>query len=886
MKKIFKQKICVVTFFCVLSIVDKNFFSKPVYAQLNQDLTNIENQEKKVVESSLSSRALQELSIVPIIQKIPVDGTISQNVGSLFQNINGMGLKLKDEIVVDTSKIGFQWVEVSLLDASLTEYTCSVPINVYNPKTTTLDDSSKLAIDVEEHEISYDDFQEAMKQGTINQFIIKKLNITSWSLIDGFEIPIEVDTSSVNLLEGLQNVTIKSRNPKNRASSIQKKIQLKITKAQEDGWTAGTASSSVGINGVQISWYDGLWWYTYNSKSWMYQYSIEAALIINGNFILGTSDDVNSGFLKSGLNVSTYAVNRQTNSLKRTFKYLNKYKIDIIQQILKNNAVEVTYQVTNLGFETEKIGLSQYVDVFVGSDSVPVTPINNFKGINLTYGESSLAILPDPKSFPNWSAGYFSQTARFEQYNVQNANGIGWETGSRYRSIMGGLLTPPEVLKENVAISLGDSALSMKNPGVNVLPGESTAFKQTLKYGKFSKPEVTIEQNKGDMYQDEEIGLSGTIVAKDNQNYRLYLELDDEKKTLIPLKEYTNIPYGQKQAFNVKIKGELFKAGVHTVSIIGIDEYGSRSEPQKLNLTINELSATPVIQKVKTGEQLTDDIATLFKDIKGTNIILKNKPVLDSTKVGFSWAEVTLEAIKGKEIQLKIPVNIYDPISTVYDEKMNIMLDVKDSRFSPKDVKTAEASNGLNELIVKAAQPKSWNMDTGLENEVMLTSTNLTAEFGTYTGIFVAQNKETQATIQKEAKLSVGGELKFKAVPNRLLFSSSKLSQKETYVTREDSAWGIDIENTISASWSLFISGSPLTNQTGEAMKNSLIFKDSDTKDQPINENLQKIVIGEKKVSYPKVQWKANEGPLIKMNQGLKIGEYTGELYWTLSDAP
>lgn len=886
MKKIDNKKLCAVIFFFALSMLSKDFFNKQVYAESNQEPTKIQNNDNSLFKLNSKLRTHHELGLIPIIQKVSVGGAITQNVTSLFQNTSGIKVKLKDEVVIDSSKIGFQWVAVTLVDESLNEFTRSVPVNVYNPKTTTFDDSANIAINVEENEIPASELQESKSKGTTDQLIIEKMNITSWSMNDGSQTPIELDTSNLNLSNSSQHVIIKSRNQKNRTSSIQKILQLKIATVQENGWIAGFSTDKIERNGFEIGWKDGLWWYTYNGNKWLYSNSIEAALIINGNFYPGSSDRNGLGFLRENSTTSSYAINKETNSLKRTFTYQNKFKIDIIQKLLQNNAVEVTYQVTNLGSQTVKIGLSQFADVFVGADTVPVTPINNFKGINLTFDQSSLVIIPDPKTLPNWAAGYYTTVSMFGQYNIQSADGIGWETGSRFRGNFGLLLTPPQILKENIPILVGDSGVAVKNPGVNVEPSGSTTFKQTLKFGKLSKPEVTIEQNKGYLYQDEEINIAGTIVVAENQNYRLYLELDDEQKTLIPLKEYVNIPYGQKQIFNVKVKGELFKAGVHDVSILGIDEYGTRSAPQKLSLSINELSALPAIQKVKIGEQLTDDLAVLVENLKGTNIVLKNKSQLDSSKVGFSWVEVTLEANKEKEIQLKIPVNVFDPSSTIYDEKNNIMLDVKDSHFTPVDIKVAEEMGKLKDLIVQKTQPKSWNMDTGLENEVVLTSNNMISEVGIYKSLFVAQNKETQATIQKETKLIVDGELKFKSVPDTLLFSPTKLSQKENYVQREDSTWEIDIENTVGSNWSLFISGSPLTNQIGESMKNSLIFKDSDAKDQPINENLQKIVIGEKKVSYPKVQWKANEGPLIKMNQGLKIGEYTGELYWTLSDAP
>ncbi|WP_244266940.1 hypothetical protein [Carnobacterium divergens] len=262
----------------------------------------------------------------------------------------------------------------------------------------------------------------------------------------------------------------------------------------------------------------GSWWYTFNGKSCIYwDRYLEASLIINGVFPAGTSDGmagynpVGQGFLRKNQTESIYSIQRETNSLRRTFKYLDRYKIHITQRLLENTGVEITYQVTNLGSDTQKIGLSQFANTFFGSASYPVvvTPINNFKGINLTYNGSSMVVIPDPETMPNWAAGRLAD--KFQQYNIQNANGVGWETGKRYRNDDGGVLSPPTVLKENQPVRVSNTSISMKNQGVDVASNESISFKQIWKYGVLAPPKITLNQTKASMYRDEKIGIDGTI---------------------------------------------------------------------------------------------------------------------------------------------------------------------------------------------------------------------------------------------------------------------------------------------------------------------------------------------------------------------------------------
>lgn len=665
----------------------------------------------------------------------------------------------------------------------------------------------------------------------------------------------------------------------------------KIGSNKTYNWEPGSNKDEFSNNGYKIEWTElGTWWYTYHNQSWLYRNYVDAALIVNGAFPSNTSDDAGKqeGFVSRFTSYTTYSIDKTTKSIKRSFPYNRpegRYRITIIQQLLSNNAVEVTYQVTNLGLETQKIGISQYADVFVGSDSVQVTPINKFKGINLTYDSSNaLVIIPDNETMPNWSAGEYSQTSKFRQYNVQNATGIGWETGKRYRAANGALYSQPQDLKENVAIDLGDSGVSMKNPGILVASNESVSFKQILKYGVLSPPNITLNQAAASMYQDETVTIDGTISDEDNMDYRVYLEMDDKAKTLIELAGFQGIPYNKVQKYQGTIEGKLFSPGVHNVSIIGIDEYGTRSKAKNLRLTITELNGEPKIQKIKLGEAISNDVSVLFKDIKGTNVTLKNPLSIDSSAIGFQWVEATLIDANKKEITKKIPVNIYNPSSTIFSDTDSIMLDAKDTSFELVEVRKSSEEGTLDELVRGKVNSKAWNMEDGEGIPVELITNGIKTIFGNYSATFKGTRLDSGASLKKESKLIVEGELKFKNVPQNLDYKKMKLSQKTPYVERVKSDWKIEIENTIGSNWDLFASAIPFRNQEKEKLSSTLVLKNSQTQDLIINDVSQKIATGNE--IYPTIQWKETTGILLKVNSDAKVGSYQGEINWLLSDAP
>ncbi|MFS7404252.1 hypothetical protein [Carnobacterium maltaromaticum] len=827
---------------------------------------------------------IKKFEAIPVIQKVKKDENIQKELNKLFENITGEGIKLKSVADVDSTTVGFKWVDAILMNAELDEVTLKIPVTVYDPKTTTFNDTDNIALNVDTVVLTLDEFTSASQENRLNELLIQKSGADAWQLEDGEKANLTIVNHTVKPNMGGYTAKIRATR-KGTTKFVEKSVDVLVTDASlQAGWEYTNSSASLTINGYKLNWNNGIWWYTHEGSSWMKSDSIEAALIINGKFLNNTSDVKGSGFIRNVIDQSIYSIQTETNSLRRTFDYLNKYTIEITQQLLGNYAVEVTYKVTNKAGVTQKIGISQYVDTFVGVDFVPVTPINDFKGINLTYGDSALAIIPDKETMPNWAAGNYSYVPKFAQYNVQNADGVGWETGKHYRGPHGAqLFSPTRILKENQSLGVGDSALSMKNPGVMVDNNESTSFKQLLKYGAFSAPVVTLNQSKASMYQDEKVTIDGTIMDEDNLNYRLYLEMDDKDKTLVQLADYTNISYREVQNYQATIEGNLFSPGVHDVAVIGIDEYGARSIPQKLRLTIGELSGEPKINKLKLGEPISNDLNSLFNEVKGTDIRLKTPLSVDSSVVGFQWVEAILTDGK-RDIIEKIPVNIYNPESTIFNDRDNIALDAKDSDFELVDVRQNNEAGTLDELVRQKIEPKAWNMADGTVYPVEIITNSIKPIFGNYRATFKVTTGDAGKNLQKNSELSVGGELKFKNIPENLDYKTTKLSQKMPYVGRAESDWKIDLENTIGSNWSLFASAVPFENTAKEKLKSALIFKQNPTQDVVINGTNQKIAMGTE--TYPTIRWSETAGLLLKVSPDAKVGSYQGEITWLLSDAP
>lgn len=885
-KNLLKQVLFIFCMVMVVTIPQKSLKNARIQAEeLNKGAMQVE--PKSLFLSD-------EIDATPVIQTVKIGEELSQELKNLFTDIKGSGVKLKTDIEVNSSKVGFYWVKATLIDRNLNEKEFEIPVNIYNPESTTLDQTNKMAIDAQSTTV----FQSELEKNTkpIEEVILEKIAPKSWNMENGMEYEVSnngAEIAGVGFTPGKHNVLVSGLDKLGNRSVVST-IDLtikgdEIGRKSDQGDEFGSKSDFFERDDFRIDWTSSFdnWSYTYKDKSWIYNDSIYAELIVNGELV---HEYEGLGFLSLSdgdeeMAELRYYKNNLTQTLTKSFIYSNVYLIKIKQQLLEDNAVELTYEVTNMDNESKKIGVSQYADVLVGNDSVEVTPIDNFKGINLTYGEDGLVIRPDPETMPNWVANQYNFMEKFRSYSQENSRGLGWESGKQYVDDSGKSLSPPVSLKENEPVNVGDSAVAMKNPGVDVEPNQTTSFKQTIKFGKLEGPNITLDNSSGTIYQNEKFPISGTISDKDSSQFTLYLQMDDSERTLIPLKKYTDIPLGEVQNFEAEIEGQDFTLGAHTVSIIGIDETGVRSSVE-LELTIEEFNATPAIQKVELGASLSTDIQELFEEITGIDVTLKNKPTVDSSKIGFQWAEAILVDVKNHELKVKIPVNIYNSESTVFDDGGGIALDARNATFGLLEVETAINDGTVDEMVREKVTPKSWNMEDGTENTIEILNNQIEPIYGDYTADIQGISNDNGAYVEKTVTLSVGGTLEFKAIPDQLSFENKKIGDKIPYAKRKEEEWKIEIENTSNTNWLLNASVTAFKGTDGEELADSLVYKSGTNQEIVLNSTPKKITAGDSQETYPVIQWEDTEGLLLKMNPDVKVGKYKGTIDWSLVDAP
>lgn len=119
----------------------------------------------------------------------------------------------------------------------------------------------------------------------------------------------------------------------------------------------------------------------------------------------------------------------------------------------------------------------------------------------------------------------------------------------------------------------------------------------------------------------------------------------------------------------------------------------SEKDSQKIKLTAanKEISGISSVQKIKIGEIIQAAIKKLFTNIVGNEMNLKHVSAIDSNL---------------KEELIKIPVTVYDVVTTVSNDSDNMVLDVNVTGFTIEEVTSTIQDNQLDGLILKKVKPK------------------------------------------------------------------------------------------------------------------------------------------------------------------------------------
>lgn len=723
---------------------------------------------------------------------------------------------------------------------------------------------------------------------------ISDLDDNNPKVILTFDIEGKPELSMMEVLKSLEGTIIYSIAGENYLEETgEAKIELFPL---ELGWEIGNQMDSITYGSNKIEWHpdNGAWLYTYSGNSFLRNNELGMNLIEDGKVMThrlspsSISPETFGIFEKGQTSPSSYFLNRNTRELLRSVPDpTNKYRVDIIQRIDDATRDIVTYRVTNRQEQEKQVGVTQRM-AQVPNELIPSI---NFKGFKSENKDNRLNFswLGEQGSFTNWAAGEGDYMNNFAMYLGKSPDSVGWETGYRHMNSYGNLLPTPAALVENKAIYVGGKGLTMKSPSVGIQPGASHDFVQRFRFSSnLFGPDVwiTLAPEVVTLYQDQTYRLRGKFQDYNNQDFKLYLEQGDYAKTLVELGSFRDVPYGTELGFEVEVQGKDLALGKHEVQFVAINEEGGVGRTKQRFDVLEDLEATPVIQYIEIGASIDNTVATLFKDVKGRGVHLKEPLKVDSSKIGFQRIDATLKDVGGRERVFSLPINVYDPLTTQLNKTANLALDAKNTTISIGEVRNGEATGKLDEVVLNKLTKQSWMTDTGETLPIVLQNNPVAAKVGNYSVVLRGEKGAGSDFVEKLVNIEVLGELAFDRVPTKLVFQPTVIKGISQYVPREQADWEIAINNTMQTSWKLMAAVTPFENSQGEQLSNLLIYRDESGNEQQLTSNNIQIATGTKDETYPKVSWANNRGLLLKVPTTAKLGEYRSRVTWTLMDAP
>lgn len=564
-------------------------------------------------------------------------------------------------------------------------------------------------------------------------------------------------------------------------------------------------------------------------------------------------------------------INKNQDRIMQTFTVDSKYYIEVLFELKASGDIVKKYSITNKSGSSKKIGLSELSQVYQDSYFTDFIPYES-NSILIKYEQGNRGkpfIEWEQGDFENWTYG--SDSRDFNRYMPKNAMGEGLENVESNIEKKGKWFR--EYDKHKIAA---------KTVGTNLHDNETIKIANKINIRPLvSPPQLTLEKTDFTVGKGQsKIKLNGTVYDKERSAYQLfYFDQTDNKTVLL---ESYNEPAGKKvtiEDLTVNL-GDL-SIGKHTGNFYVLNDYGLRNEVNiPAEITVIDNLGNPIIQKVKVDDPFDKNLNELFSDIADDGVTMTHLEKPDTSKIGFTTANATLENKQGIKLDVEIPVNVYDEETTTFYDKEKIAVDgTKEASFTVGEL---DVSEDWQALIKEKIKLKSWDMETGKTFETELKEDNLQSVPGTYKASF-SINKKDQPIIY-DVVLRVSGYLKFEQVPD-FDYGTAEIPKNRTILSRAgDDQIIINDERGANNNWRLT---AVLTKETDRKFGN-LLFVNADNQEQRLEVN-ERILIKEaqtEKTALQPLGWLEKTGLLFEISPGSYSGKYSGNIEWSLEDVP
>ncbi|TWW13517.1 hypothetical protein LABALGNA3A7_04400 [Dellaglioa algida] len=571
------------------------------------------------------------------------------------------------------------------------------------------------------------------------------------------------------------------------------------------------------------------------------------------------------------------------------------------------------FSITNNDTKSRAIGAVQAADTFVDDDKVPIRSLGPDAGFKMKGDNHTLNyMLNNPLDgtklggWKNYTAGGYTDImdpAYVGNYFIGGVLGEGMEKSAAEKNItVSNVNTPTPPITT-------DSGFVIKTNPESLKPGESLTNGSYLTYKEIAttKPPVaTVTAPIINAYEDQAdaLEIKGTVSDPDGTKGRIRITYPDKTTSAASENMYDTGTVGKSKDYTAKIKRSKLKLGVNKLTVIAIDDKeNEQTKVVPVTVTLFNLGATPIPQKIDVGGKVSTVETELIKDmtimgtptpnahtleIDGSNP--SGKP-LDNSVVGFYIQDMLLTdtvVSPNKVAKIPVPVNVTDS-DTITDNTSAVY--AKSFTTKSDALSGLTSKDKLDTFILTESKAKGWILATGANSAVSVTSTTLTdtSVSGVYEAVIQNSNGK-EITI----KITVSGDdLKITAAPDTMSYGASTgvmlpYSSEDFNLQRKDVA-KVSISNLGKQRWNLSAKVSEPLRDGANTLTGVLKYVDTNNVVTDLDNGSVIVGSGETDTTQD-VTWDDPKQGIIAningSNTSLKVGTYTGEIEWTLTSAP
>ena len=587
-----------------------------------------------------------------------------------------------------------------------------------------------------------------------------------------------------------------------------------------------------------------------------------------------------------------------------------------------NGGLYSYFSITNSATSSQSIGAVEGVDTYVDNDAVPVNSLGPGNGFKMVGTAHTLNFsLRDPNTnaklggWTNYTAGNVNTStanpkkilnvANVAQYFNGGVRGTGMENSTAGTNIgIYNIKDPSKTLTGTK--SERDSGFVIKTNSNMLAPGETLTNGSYLTYKEVTPsvpPVATVTSPTINAYADQKdvLTIKGKVSDVDSTKGRIKLTYEDGSMSSLSDNKYDTITVGKSIDYTAAIDVSKLKVGANKIIVAAVDENDFEQDtPVTVTVNLFKLGATPVMQRIKTGETVSTDESKLITNItimnsnRHTLIIDSKNPSgkpLNNKVPGFYIQDMTLTDITTlpKEVvNIPVPVNVTDDNTVVVD---NSAVYAKSFSTTSDAISVLTNKAALDAFILKNSEAKGWMLATGANSAVSVKSTTLTATSGGGSYKAVIQNSDgKEITID----ITVAGGLKITAAPDAMNYGATggvmlPYSSENFNLQRQDNSTAkVSISNTGRQGWNLTAKISKKLTSGSNTLTG--VLKYIGTNNVVTDLDSGSVIVGSGKTAETQdVTWDAKQGIIANLNganTSLKVGTYTGEITWTLEDAP